>query len=232
MTVQLVAAAQPTVPVLGTLGDADARAPATPAVPVATVRHGGWTVALPAGHVLWRDGSAVAATDGQVQVADDGLQHCLSLTRRDGALESLHSPMLCVGPQQRLAGSQQWQWQWSATRAGQVRVRLQYENPNGPINTGVTAAVKTLVLQCAGEPEQRRTVALPRSVAAQASTSADFSVAPGVCRLQLQEGFNMSALQHFAHYTGGKGGRAGVLNAASVQALLAAPVAAAAEGAR
>ena len=36
----------------------------------------------------------------------------------------------------------------------------------------------------------------------------------------------MSALQHFAHYTGGKGGREGVLNQAQVQALKVAPVAA------
>jgi hypothetical protein len=35
----------------------------------------------------------------------------------------------------------------------------------------------------------------------------------------------MSALQHFAHYTGGKGGRDGVLNQAQVQALTVAPVA-------
>ncbi len=41
----------------------------------------------------------------------------------------------------------------------------------------------------------------------------------------LEEGFNMSALQHFAHYTGGKGGRDGVLNQAQVQALKVAPVA-------
>lgn len=41
----------------------------------------------------------------------------------------------------------------------------------------------------------------------------------------------MSALQHFAHYTGGKGGRDGVLNQARVQALKVAPVVAD-EGAR
>ena len=40
----------------------------------------------------------------------------------------------------------------------------------------------------------------------------------------------MSALQHFAHYTGGKGGRDGVVNQAQVRALTVAPVAAA-EGA-
>ena len=35
----------------------------------------------------------------------------------------------------------------------------------------------------------------------------------------------MSTLQHFAHYTGGKGGRDGVLNQAQVQALTVDPVA-------
>ena len=110
------------------------------------------------------------------------------------------------------------------------RLRLQYSNPSGPINTGVTAAVKQLALQCPGQPLQRRTVTLPHSVAVQDSTSATFPVTRGRCTITLEEGFNMSALQHFAHYTGGKGGRDGVVNQAQVRALIVAPVAAA-EGA-
>jgi len=133
--------------------------------------------------------------------------------------------MVCVGPQQVLRGSRQWQF--SAARAGHVRLRLQYSNPNGPINTGVTAAVKQLAVQCKGQPPQRHTVTLPHSVAAQDSTAATFAVPKGRCTVTLEEGFNMSALQHFAHYTGGKGGRDGVLNQAKVQALKVAPVAAA-----
>ena len=118
-------------------------------------------------------------------------------------------------------------WQFTAAQAGQVRLRLQYRNANGPINTGVTAAVKQLVLQCPGQPLQRHTVTLPHSVAAQDSTAATFALPKGRCTVTLEEGFNMSALQHFAHYTGGKGGRDGVLNQAQVQALKVAPVAAA-----
>ncbi|WMJ68188.1 Six-hairpin glycosidase-like protein [Stenotrophomonas sp. 24(2023)] len=224
VTVQLVPAAAVAAAPVAALGDANARAPTTPAAPIATPGKDGWTVAVPAGQVLWRDGRALAAQAGVAQVPADGLQHCLSLTRREGTLESLHSPTVCVGPQQQLPGSTQWQW--TAAKAGSVRVRLRYDNPNGPINTGVTAAVKDLVLRCAGQPEQRRTVALPHSVAVQASTSADFTVAAGRCELVLQDGFNMSGLQHFAQYTGGKGGRSGVLNAANVHALLVAPVAA------
>jgi hypothetical protein len=227
-TVQLVAAPA-AAGFAATTADANARAPATPAAPQALRNGAGWNVPVAAEQVLWMDGTVVDASNGQAHISDDGLQHCLSLTRRDNALESLHSPTVCVGPQQVLKGEDRWQF--TSAKAGQVRLRLQYSNPNGPINTGVTAAVKQLVLQCPGQPLQRHTVTLPHSVAVQDSTSATFAVPKGRCTVALEEGFNMSALQHFAHYTGGKGGRDGVLNQAQVQALTVAPVAMA-EGAR
>ncbi|HIE1461884.1 Six-hairpin glycosidase-like protein [Stenotrophomonas maltophilia] len=221
-TVQLMAAPSATG-FGGTTAEANARAPATPTAPQATRDGAGWSVPVTTGQVLWKDGRAVAASNGQAHISDDGLQHCFSLTRREGALESLHSPTRCVGPQQVLKGEDRWQF--TAGQAGQVRLRLQYRNANGPINTGVTAAVKQLVLQCPGQPLQQHTVTLPHSVAMQDSTSATFTVPKGQCTVALEEGFNMSALQHFAHYTGGKGGRDGVLNQAQVQALTVAPVA-------
>ncbi|MFV7513293.1 Six-hairpin glycosidase-like protein [Stenotrophomonas geniculata] len=222
-TVQLVAAPAATGFAAKT-ADANVRAPATPVAPQAPRKGTGWNVPVAADQVLWKDGKAVTASNGVVRINDDGLQHCLSLTRREGTLESLHSPMLCVGPQQVLKGKERWQF--TSAKAGQVRLRLQYRNPNGPINTGVTAAVKQLVLQCPGQPLQRHTVAMPHSVAVQDSTSATFAVHKGPCTVALEEGFNMSALQHFAHYTGGKGGRDGVLNQAQVQALKVTQVAA------
>ncbi len=227
-TVQLVAAPAlgPTQRIAADRPAAAAYAPATPAAPVVRKRGAHWTIAVPAQHVLWRDGAAVAVQDGALHIAADGLQHCLSLTHRQNALESLHSPTICIGPQQRLPGAQRWSWTQPA--AGRVRVRLQFNNPNGPINTGVTAAVKQLAVTCAGQPAQSHTVVMPHSVAVQESTAAEFDLPAGTCAIQLQNGFNMSALQHFAHYTGGKGGRAGVLNEADVKALLLAPVAAAA----
>lgn len=222
-TVQLVAAPAATG-FAATTADANVRAPATPVAPQAPRKGTGWNVPVAADQVLWKDGKAVTASNGVARINDDGLQHCLSLTRREGTLESLHSPMLCVGPQQVLKGEERWQF--TSAKAGQVRLRLQYRNPNGPINTGVTAAVKQLVLQCPGQPLQRHTVAMPHSVAVQDSTSATFAVPKGPCTVALEEGFNMSALQHFAHYTGGKGGRDGVLNHAQVQALKVTQVAA------
>ncbi|HEL7630835.1 TPA: Six-hairpin glycosidase-like protein [Stenotrophomonas maltophilia] len=220
-TVQLVAAPAATG-FAATTADANMRAPATPVAPQALRKGAGWNVPVAADQVLWKDGKAVTDSNGVARISDDGLQHCLSLTRREGTLESLHSPMLCVGPQQVLKGEERWQF--TSAKAGQVRLRLQYRNPNGSINTGVTAAVKQLVLQCPGQPLQRHTVAMPHSVAVQDSTSATFAVPKGPCTVALEEGFNMSALQHFAHYTGGKGGREGVLNQAQVKALTLAPV--------
>lgn len=203
--------------------DAAAYAPTTPAAPAAKKTANGWTIPVPTQHVLWRDGIAVNAQNGPVQISDDGLQHCFSLTHRDAALESLHSPTLCLGPQQRLPGTRQWSWTQPA--AGRVRARLQFNNPNGPINTGITAAVKTLAVNCGGTPGASQTIVMPHSVAVQQSTAAEFDVPAGMCELTLQEGFNMSALEHFSHYTGGKGGRTGVLNQADVKALLLAPIA-------
>jgi len=199
-----------------------AYAPSTPVAPVVKAAGAQWHVEVPADHVLWRDGRAVASTQGVARWPDDGLQHCLSMTRREDGLESLHSPTTCVGPQQRLAGAAAWRW--TQPLAGRVRLRLQYENANGPINTGITAAVKQLAVHCEGAAVQAHVVVMPHSVALQDSTAAEFQVPAGACRVTLEEGFNMSALQHFAQYTGGKGGRGGMLNQADVKALLVSPV--------
>lgn len=229
VTVQLEPhASSASKPVPAPAANPNAFAPATPAVPKPLKRGKTWTFAIPANHQLWQDGNPVGTTTHTL--TDDGHQHCLSLTRREGALESLHSPMTCVGPQQRLAGATQWNW--TATTPTRVRVRLRYDNPNGPINTGVTAAVKALAVQCAGKPVQRATVVMPHSVGPQDSTATEFDLPKGSCRFTLEPGFNMSALEHFAQYNGGKGGRDGVLNAAKVSALLISPVAGDAEAAR
>ncbi|WP_411850215.1 Six-hairpin glycosidase-like protein [Stenotrophomonas sp. LGBM10] len=236
VSVQLMAQPQPaavgtgrTAPGPAATALAAAYAPATPAAPTPSRRGRTWSMPIPANHVLWLDGREVTAAS-PFTLADDGHQHCLSLTRREGALESLHSPTTCVGPQQRLAGAAAWTW--TAAAPTRVRVRLRYDNRNGPINTGVTAAVKQLVVQCAGQPVQRATVTMPHSVGPQDSTAAEFALPTGRCRFSLEQGFNMSALEHFAQYNGGKGGRDGVLNTASVSALLIAPIAGDAEDAR
>ncbi len=204
----------------------NAFAPATPAAPRPVKGGSTWTFTIPANHQLWQDGNPTG-TGTRHAVTDDGYQHCFSLTRREGALESLHSPMTCVGPLKTLAGATNWTW--NVVEPTRVRIRLRYDNPNGPINTGVTAAVRQLAVQCPGQPVQRAPVVMPHSVGPQDSTAAEFDLPKGSCRFTLEQGFNMSALEHFAQYNGGKGGRDGVLNAATVSALLIAPVAGHAE---
>jgi hypothetical protein len=106
-------------------------------------------------------------------------------------------------------------------------VSVDYRNANGPISTGVTAAVKWLDIRCDGGEAQRVPLVMPHSVGIQRSTFGEFNArANARCTFALADGFNMSYLQHFAHYTGGKGGIDGALNQADVDALLVAPLAA------
>lgn len=193
-------------------------APETPAAPQLQAERDAWRVHAPAGSTLYLDGRQYRGDLAALRLPRDGVAHCLSLTARDAHWESLHSPTVCTGTQTTLGGADAWSWQ--APAAGRYRVSLRYRNPNGPINTGVTAAVKRLALHCAGRPAQRRPVVMPHSAGEQDSTHAVFDLpAAGACTFALEEGFNMSGLEHFAHYTGGAGGRSGVLNAAGVTAL-------------
>ncbi|MCC4600228.1 Six-hairpin glycosidase-like protein [Xanthomonas melonis] len=198
-------------------------APATPMPPEVQEHANRYRVAIPAGTTLYMDGQALNAK-GHYALPDDGLQHVLSLTRRVDGLESLHSASLTLGSSQSLRGSQTWRWQ--AVHTGRYRVLLRYRNDNGPINTGVTAAVKRLVLECPGKPPQSQFIVMPHSVSEQLSTQVSFDAVAGqACTFRLEDGFNMSALDHSAQYNGGRGGRDGVVNAAQVSALLIGPAA-------
>jgi hypothetical protein len=67
---------------------------------------------------------------------------------------------------------------------------------------------------------------MPHSVRAQQSTWVRFTATAGAaCHCDLDDGFSMSYLAHFAHYTGGAGVNTGALNQADVHDLLIAPLA-------
>lgn len=213
-TVQLVASRGPaSVP---PPRPAERFAPPTPAAPAASAHGDAWTLAVPAGHVLWRDGVAQPAGTTQLSLAP-GAATCLRLTRRDGVLESLPSAETCLGATTQLTGGNDWRW--TPPHAGFFRTRLRYENNHGPINTGITAAVKQLRVRCEGQAEQLLPVVMPHSVGTQDSTAVEFRTGAAPCHFTLEEGFNMSALAHFSHYTGGQGGREGVVNDAHVLGL-------------
>jgi len=114
--------------------------------------------------------------------------------------ERLRTPAV-AGPVAHLDGS--WPRRWTAPRRGAYLAWLAYSNRHGPINTGITAAVKRLEVRCGGSPLQVRPVVMPQSEGWQASTTVRFEADAGAaCTFSLLQGFNMADLAQFAHYTG------------------------------
>jgi hypothetical protein len=145
-----------------------------------------------------------------------------------------------------------WPRHWTAARGGAYLAWIDYSNSHGPINTGITAAVKRLEVRCTGSPRQVLPVVMPQSEGWQPSTTVRFEANAGAsCAFRLLQGFNMSDLARFAHYTGSppapppvaqepagtrkptrsrplaNGGATGPLNSALIGALRIAPLAAA-----
>lgn len=118
------------------------------------------------------------------------------------------------------APEQQLTLNFTAAHDGLHALRLQYFIDNGPINTGITAVVKRLTANCPQSGEQQATLVLPHlatALEAGWSSHATFHAKAGEqCQMVLADGFNMSYLQHFNLYTGGKGGRTGPLNQAVI----------------
>ena len=205
--------------------DAPLFAPATPAAPVVVDTPKGWQLAVTDKAVLYIDGRRHGMVDDQTILSPHAAMQCLQLTTigKDG-LESLPSAETCKGTEFHVDSA--WPREWKATTSGKFRVSLAFTNDHGPINTGITAAVKLLEIRCDGAAPQRFPLVLPHSDGEQRSTSATFTASAGaLCRFRLDQGFNMSFLRHNAHYTGGQGGADGPLNDAAVDGLLIAPVA-------
>jgi alpha-glucosidase len=137
------------------------------------------------------DGSAVRVIDGIAQYRDWGLP------------------------------SQDLRSRFTPRASGWYRFELKYANAHGPINTGVTAAVKSVTARCGGDAEQSGSVVMPHLDARSWGYSSGFffnARAETECELRIADGFNMSYLSHFARYTGGRGGESGALNRADIAA--------------
>lgn len=115
---------------------------------------------------------------------------------------------------------QQLQFDVNISHDGQQRFALEYFIDNGPINTGITAVVKQARVQCPAMPLQQSTLVMPHlstaTETALSSLGSFVAKAGSRCTVSIVDGFNMSYLQHFELYTGGKGGRTGPLNQAVV----------------
>jgi hypothetical protein len=133
-----------------------------------------------------------------------------------------------IGPAARVGGS--WPRHWRASHRGGYVAWLDYSNRTGPINTGITAAVKRLEVRCAGNARQVLPIVMPQSEDWQASTTVRFTANAGAwCSFRLLQGFNMSDLAGFARYTGAgpaaaNGGATGPLDGARIRALRIAPL--------
>ena len=86
----------------------------------------------------------------------------------------------------------EWPRHWTAPAGGRYQARLRYRNAHGPINTGITAAVKILEMDCAGAAKQSEPLVMPHSAAEQESSAASFVARAGQsCTFSLGDGFNM-----------------------------------------
>ncbi|MDE2503777.1 MAG: esterase, partial [Burkholderiales bacterium] len=110
-------------------------------------------------------------------------------------------------------------------RAGRYAVEVEYDNHEQDIQTGVTNAVKRLrLLDAAGHEVAGGIIQMPQIQPVDGrhplrwSTPLRTRLAVGRYRVEIDDYFNMSALQSNAHY-GGPGGRAGIVNAARMTAV-------------
>jgi len=160
-----------------------------------------------------------------IEIADTGALQSLWTTRVDAStlLESLPGPIVSLGQFEDVGGA--WPRTWTAKHDGRYQLRLGYENKHGPINTGVTAAVKRLAIDCDGMPKQTVPIVMPHSVAKDLSTAAVFDAKVGrKCTFALEQGFNMSFLSRNKLYTGEQGGEGGPVNEAEYGELRIVPM--------
>ena len=204
--------------------------------------------------------AAAAATEPLAVPMDPALAHCYFATQSwpSAGHRSLPSREVCIADTPRIyeAGSslsspdghvaehtanatvfRDWgtlnerlEFTDAATSDGIQRMTLTYSNGYGPVNTGVTAAVKEVTASCPSEPEpQRGTIVMPHLGNAgviDVSTAFEFRTKRGdSCRIVVADGINMSYLEHFALYTAARGGRSGPWNRAMVYRATVVPVA-------
>ena len=199
--------------------------PATPPEPGVTASGTRWRIRSAVPGILYVNGRRWGPISGRASVARrNGLQ-CFSVTALGaGGLQSLHSRSRCVGPMSTVGSA--WPRHWSPPRSGVYLAWVDYDNDHGPISTGITAAVRRMVIRCGGEAPRKRPLVMPQSDGVQASTVLRFRARAGErCVFSLTGGFNMSDLAHYAYYTGGQGGVTGPVNSAKIYGLRIAPLA-------
>ena len=114
--------------------DAAAFAPRSPAAPTLTQDKRGWRIDVPAQQRLYVDGALRGDASPQahtVHLRSEHVQQCMSLTRLENGIESLHSPTHCVGDDATIAG--EWPRTWRASKGGRYVLSVDFTNTHGPI---------------------------------------------------------------------------------------------------
>lgn len=204
--------------------DAPLYGPHAPATPTLSADGKQWSLKTDGKVQLYVNGKRAQTIDGTGTLPNTGALTCVSATRIDAqGIESLPSREVCVGELPAVTGD--WPRTWKAPADGAYRASLNYSNDHGTIETGVTAAVKMLAVTCGDNATQKLPLVMPHSVREERSTYGRFTAKAGqTCRFALEDGFNMSYLSNFSHYTGGQGGTDGPLNKADVHGLVIAPL--------
>lgn len=204
--------------------DAPLYSPHAPATPTVTADGRQWTIKADGKVQLYVNGKRAQSIDASGTLPNTGALTCVAATRIDAqGIESLPSREACAGELPAITGP--WPRTWKAPASGAYRASLNDTNDLGSIETGVTAAVKMLAVTCDGSPQQKLPIVMPHGVREERSTYGHFNAKAGAtCHFVLEDGFNMSYLSNFSHYTSGVGGADGPLNKADVHELILAPL--------
>ncbi len=113
---------------------------------------------------------------------------------------------------------------FTAAQSGAFGLEVAFANAFGPINTGITASVKKLrIIDQHDQTEQSGVIWMAQQsnwdVWSWSSPLTIKLTAGHRYRIRLEDFKNMSSLEHFFRYTGGRGGQDGVINRANISGI-------------
>jgi hypothetical protein len=160
------------------------------------------------------------------EVCLEGADSRRHFTAASGALTAAGHPLVAVDGERLYADwgepGERLELAYLPAASGLHRLALRYRNASGPVNTGITAAVKRVTVRCGtGRLAETGVIVMPHLPPQTfgESTGVVFDAHGGVrCGITIEDGFNMSYLEHFGLYTGGRGGREGPRNLADISA--------------
>ena len=206
-------------------------APEMPTLTAAPLARGAkLTFSTAAPHTIYRDGVRVAsAVTAREWIDRDAAAACWSAEDVDpktGDVSHRSPPTCLFGDRAQHIPIKANDAEVRARFTGEHLIQLVASNESGPINTGVTCAVKHVTIEHVPDGAQVATghIVMPHAVGPHPSSFVRARLVAGE-RYRVRIGdaptaLNMSSFEHFARYTGGNGGARGALNAADITELV------------